>query len=77
MPIVDVKRPVGAEPTDVEMTLQAALEIVLWRRPGWQELASGRLVHALALVNGMPLDSFSGIKKTVTGGLFKATIEPR
>lgn len=77
MPIVEVLRPTGSEPTEVELTLQQALETALWQRPGWREQVSGKLVHVLALVNGMPLDSFSGIKKVVTGGLFKATIEPR
>lgn len=75
--IVNVDRPVGAEPTEMELLLQEAFEIALWRRQDWTHQVSRRLVHCLALLNGMPLDSFSGIKKVVDGGLFKATIEPR
>jgi hypothetical protein len=75
--IIEIKRPIGAEATEVEIVMEQALEIVLWRRDEWRRNASKRLVHALALLQSMPLDSFSGAERTVEGGIWVAHLKNR
>ncbi len=79
MSIVNIDRPKGDdfEPCEVDLILQETLERVLWRRGDWRNDASKRLVHALALLQGMPMDSFSEAKKTISGGIWTATLEAR
>lgn len=73
MSIVKIDRPSNDEPTEIENYLQATLEIAVFRRLGWQQRVTSRLVQILGLLN-KPTD---GAQRLVEGGAFRALLQNR